>query len=88
VSERDLSFTKYCDKANPPITAACTKGTHIDRAVITVRKAGGDNQLEYSVPICIIPDWERPRPHESYFDRVLVSLVRRPLRGKVMSQLT
>jgi type VI secretion system secreted protein Hcp len=27
--------------------AACTKGTHIDKAVLTVRKAGGDDPLEY-----------------------------------------
>ncbi|HEY2023142.1 type VI secretion system tube protein Hcp [Paraburkholderia sp.] len=47
VSVQDLSFTKYSDKASPPIMAACTKGTHIDKAVLTVRKAGGDNPLEY-----------------------------------------
>jgi type VI secretion system secreted protein Hcp len=47
VSVQDLSFTKYTDKASPPIMAACTKGTHIDSALLTVRKAGGDNPLEY-----------------------------------------
>ena len=47
VSVQDLSFTKYSDKASPPIMAACTKGTHIDKALLTVRKAGGDNPLEY-----------------------------------------
>ena len=47
VSVQDLSFTKYSDKASPPIMAACTKGTHIAKAVLTVRKAGGDNPLEY-----------------------------------------
>ena len=44
---QDLSFTKYSDKASPPIMAACTKGSHIDKAVLTVRKAGGDTPLEY-----------------------------------------
>jgi type VI secretion system secreted protein Hcp len=47
VSVQDLSFTKYTDKATPPIMAACTKGTHIDTVLLTVRKAGGDNPLEY-----------------------------------------
>ena len=47
VSVQDLSFTKYSDKASPPIMAACTKGSHIDKAVLTVRKAGGDTPLEY-----------------------------------------
>jgi type VI secretion system secreted protein Hcp len=47
VAVQDLSFTKYSDKASPPIMGACTKGTHIDKAVLTVRKAGGDDPLEY-----------------------------------------
>lgn len=47
VSVQDLSFTKFADKASPPIMAACTKGSHIDKAILTVRKAGGDNPLEY-----------------------------------------
>jgi type VI secretion system secreted protein Hcp len=47
VSVQDLSFTKYTDKASPPIMAACTKGSHIATALLTVRKAGGDNPLEY-----------------------------------------
>jgi len=47
VNVQDISFTKYVDKASPPIMLACTKGTHLDSAVLTVRKAGGDNPLEY-----------------------------------------
>jgi type VI secretion system secreted protein Hcp len=47
VSVQDVSFTKYTDKATPPIMAACTKGSHIATATLTVRKAGGDNPLEY-----------------------------------------
>jgi type VI secretion system secreted protein Hcp len=47
VSVQDLSFTKYTDKASPPIMAACTKGSHITTALLTVRKAGGDTPLEY-----------------------------------------
>ncbi|KVP58482.1 Hcp1 family type VI secretion system effector [Burkholderia ubonensis] len=47
VSVRDLSITKYTDKASPPIIAKCTKGDHIGKAILTVRKAGGDKPLEY-----------------------------------------
>lgn len=46
-SVHDLSFTKYSDKASPLLIKACLKGTHIDKAILTVRKAGGDNPLEY-----------------------------------------
>lgn len=47
VNVQDLSFTKYTDKSSPAIMTACCKGTHIDSAVLTVRKAGGDDPLEY-----------------------------------------
>lgn len=47
VNVQDLSFTKFSDKASPTIMTACSKGTHIDKATLTVRKAGGDNPLEY-----------------------------------------
>lgn len=42
VNVQDLSFTKYLDKASPPLILACCKGTHYDEATITMRKAGGD----------------------------------------------
>lgn len=47
VSVADLFFTKYADKASPAIITACTKGSHIDKAIISVRKASGDNALRY-----------------------------------------
>ncbi|MFL9995393.1 type VI secretion system tube protein Hcp [Paraburkholderia sediminicola] len=47
VSIQDMSFTKYTDKATAPIIASCCKGTHIDEALMTVRKAGGTSPLEY-----------------------------------------
>jgi type VI secretion system secreted protein Hcp len=46
VTVQDLSFTKYSDKASPTIMQFCTKGEHMDKATLTVRKAGGD-ALEY-----------------------------------------
>lgn len=43
---QDLSFTKYVDKASPPLLLASMKGTHYDEATLIVRKAGG-TPLEY-----------------------------------------
>jgi type VI secretion system secreted protein Hcp len=43
---QDLSFTKYIDKASPPLLLASMKGTHYDEATLIVRKAGG-TPLEY-----------------------------------------
>ena len=37
---QDISFTKYIDKASPPLQLACLKGTHLTEAVLNVRKAG------------------------------------------------
>jgi type VI secretion system secreted protein Hcp len=46
VSVQDLSFTKYIDKGSPDIMLNCCQGKHINKATLTVRKAGGD-PLEY-----------------------------------------
>jgi type VI secretion system secreted protein Hcp len=46
VNIQDLSFTKYVDSATPAIMLNCCKGTHIDKVVLIVRKAGG-NQEKY-----------------------------------------
>ena len=46
VSVQDLSFTKYVDSSSHALLLACCKGTHYDKAVLMVRKAG-DNPLEY-----------------------------------------
>jgi type VI secretion system secreted protein Hcp len=47
VSVQDLSLTKYMDKATTPLMLHASNGKHIPNAVLTVRKAGGDNPLEY-----------------------------------------
>ncbi len=46
-SFQDLSFTKYVDVASPMLLKACSLGDHIKEAVVTVRKAGGKDPLEY-----------------------------------------
>lgn len=46
VNVNDLSFTKYVDRSSTALMLAVCKGTHYDKALLTVRKAG-DNPLEY-----------------------------------------
>lgn len=40
----DVSFTKYIDKASPKLFQACSKGTHIANALLSVGKSGGDTK--------------------------------------------
>jgi type VI secretion system secreted protein Hcp len=42
----DLAFEHLVDRASPNLMKYCLIGKHIDQAVLTVRKAGG-NPLEY-----------------------------------------
>ena len=37
---QDLSLTKYFDNASATLMGCCTKGTHMDKATLSVRKAG------------------------------------------------
>ncbi len=43
-SFQDLSITKYLDKASAPLLIALAKGSHIDKMVLLVRKAGEGQQ--------------------------------------------
>ena len=43
---QDVSITKLADKASPELMIHCATGKHIPEAVLTCRKAGGE-QLEY-----------------------------------------
>ena len=49
VSVQDVSVTKFIDKSSAPLMQKCCSGSHIKEAVLTVRKAGGDEPLEYLV---------------------------------------
>ena len=44
VNMHDLTVLKSVDKASPRLLVACATGQHIKSAVLTVRKAGGDQQ--------------------------------------------
>lgn len=45
-SFQDLSFTKYVDSATNALMTALAKGTHVEKAVLMVRKAG-EGQKKY-----------------------------------------
>lgn len=47
VSVSDLTVTKYVDSASTDLLLACCNGTHFDEALLTVRKAGGKEPIEY-----------------------------------------
>ena len=44
---QDISLTKYVDKASPLLLGKCCQGDHIKEAVLTVRKSGGKDPVEY-----------------------------------------
>src|SRR5262245_10474323 len=47
VNVQDLSFTKYVDKSTPVLMKMCCQGDQVASALLTVRKAGGKEPLEY-----------------------------------------
>ena len=49
VNVQDLSLTKFVDKASPNLMMHCASGKHIDKVKLTVRKAGGESQVEYMI---------------------------------------
>jgi type VI secretion system secreted protein Hcp len=48
VNVQDLSFTKWIDVSTPVLMLYCSNGKHIDKCVLTVRKAG-EQPLEYLI---------------------------------------
>jgi type VI secretion system secreted protein Hcp len=49
VNVQDISITKWLDKSSPVLMQYCSTGKQFPEAVLTVRKAGGDNPLEYLI---------------------------------------
>ena len=47
VSVNDLSITKHVDRATPNLWKLCCNGKHEEEAVLTIRKAGGNDPVEY-----------------------------------------
>jgi type VI secretion system secreted protein Hcp len=48
-SVQDLSFTKHVDSASTKLQHACVVGDHIEKAVLTITKAGGKAPLDFMV---------------------------------------
>jgi type VI secretion system secreted protein Hcp len=44
---KDLTITKYVDKATPSLLQACFRGSNQKEAVLTVIKASGDSAIEF-----------------------------------------
>ena len=51
VSFVDVHFTKLVDAASPELALSCASGKHIKSALLTVRKAGEDQQEYYKVKL-------------------------------------
>ncbi len=49
VSVQDITINKWVDQATPNLWKLCCNGKHEDEAVLTFRKAGGDEPVEYLV---------------------------------------
>src|SRR6266478_3646289 len=49
VNMKDFLFTMKTNQGSPNLMVACATGRHIDKAVFTCRKAGGDQQQEYLI---------------------------------------
>src|SRR5215471_3305489 len=47
VDVHDLHFTHLYDKSSPKLMQACATGQHIDSAVFTCRKAGGNAAIDF-----------------------------------------
>lgn len=47
VAVQDLSMTKWVDTASPTLMLKCASGAHFAKGQLIIRKAGGDNPLEY-----------------------------------------
>src|SRR5215831_6948076 len=49
VAMQDFHFTQKVNKSSPKLALACATGTHIKKAILTARKAGGKQQDFYTV---------------------------------------
>jgi type VI secretion system secreted protein Hcp len=56
VNVQDISFTKRMDAASPNLAARCAQGEHIKEALLTVRKAGTDQQeyIKLTLKDCLV----------------------------------
>ena len=48
---QDISFMKDVDKSSPSLAHHCATGTHIPKATLHVRKAGGEQKEYYTIEL-------------------------------------
>jgi type VI secretion system secreted protein Hcp len=56
----DMSFMMFTDKSTTTLFASVSLGSHIDKATLVVRKAGGTepvDYLKYEMEKCVITSW-------------------------------
>jgi type VI secretion system secreted protein Hcp len=60
VHMKDFHFTMHVNKATPKLIVACATGQHIAKVMLTVRKAGGQQQdfLQYEFQDVLISSYE------------------------------
>lgn len=67
----DFEFTMPTQKASPKLYAACAKGTHIPKAVLSIRKAGGtqDTYLKHTFKELLVSSFRTangdPQPQDT-----------------------
>jgi type VI secretion system secreted protein Hcp len=61
-SSTDLSLQAMVSKASPKLIQACTKGSHIDKGVLSCRKSGGDTKpydfLKITLEHCLVSSYQ------------------------------
>jgi type VI secretion system secreted protein Hcp len=64
---QDFHFTTRLSSAGPQLFLACATGQHIKKAVLTVRKAGKEQQEYYKVTLtdCLVTEYQQATPADS-----------------------
>ncbi len=60
VNFQDIHFTTKVNKGSPMLIKACATGQHLKKAVLYVRKGGGDQQEFYKVTLedCLVSSYQ------------------------------
>lgn len=76
VTMQDFHFVMKVNKASPKLLLACATGQHIKKAVLTVRKAGGDQQeyMTYTFSDLLVSSYQTGGATESVVPTDQISL--------------
>jgi type VI secretion system secreted protein Hcp len=80
----DFVFTKLLDKSSPKILIACAAGTHIDKVVVEICRAGSEKvrYMAYELTNCIISGYSAAGGGDIPAERFSINF------GKVMATYT